>query len=147
MVTLYIPQALREQVRRRANYRCKYCQTPEWLIGSEHEVDHIMPRARDGETIAENLCGACSPCNGSKLARINGVDLQTGERVALFHPRQQRWYDHFMWSTDGTQMIGLTPCGRATVDLLKLNHPLILVARSVWVSVGLHPPKLRAEAR
>lgn len=147
MATSYIPDALRDQVRRRANYRCEYCQTPEWLIGAEHEVDHIMPRSQGGATDADNLCSACSPCNGNKRTNVSGIDLQTGERVALFHPRQQRWQDHFMWSPDGTQIVGLTPYGRATIEVLKLNHPLILVARSVWVSTGLHPPKLRPEPR
>jgi len=145
MATSYIPQTLRELVRRRAGYRCEYCQTPEWLIGSEHEVDHIIPRAHNGATVAENLCSACSPCNGSKKTKMQGNDLQTGESVALFHPRRQRWSDYFAWNTDGTHIMGITSCGRATVEVLKLNHPLITVARSVWVSAGLHPPKLRPE--
>lgn len=147
MATSYIPPTLREQVRRRANYRCEYCHTPEWLIGVEHEVDHITPRAHEGVTAAVNLCLACASCNSSKQAKIDGIDSQTGERVALFHPRQQRWQDHFVWSADGTRILGITPCGRVTVGVLKFNNPLIVVARTVWVNAGLHPPKLRTETR
>lgn len=147
MATSYIPPTLREQVRRRANYRCEYCYTPEWLIGAEHEVDHIMPRALEGATTAANLCLACASCNGNKQTKVDGIDVQTGERVMLFHPRQQRWHDHFVWSADGTQIIGTTSYGRTTVEVLKMNHSLIMVARSIWVSTGLHPPKLRSETR
>jgi len=64
----------------------------------------------------------------------------TGAEVPLFHPRRQVWRDHFTWSQDGAQVIGLTPCGRATIEALHLNHPLIVVARSIWVRAGLHPP-------
>ncbi|MFZ4663378.1 MAG: HNH endonuclease [Caldilineaceae bacterium] len=113
----------------------------------EHEVDHITPRAHEGATAAANLCLACASCNGSKQARVDGIDSQTGERITLFHPRQQRWQEHFAWNADGTRILGITPCGRVTVEVLKLNNPLITVARSVWVNAGLHPPKLRSEAR
>jgi hypothetical protein len=103
-------------------------------------VDHIFPRAQGGPTHADNLCFACSSCNGYKQARFRSVDPETGEEVPLFHPRQQMWRDHFAWSQDGTLVIGLTPCGRATIDALHFNHPLIVVARSIWVRIGLHPP-------
>jgi hypothetical protein len=59
--------------------------------------------------------------------------------VALFNPRQQRWREHFTWNQEGTTIIGLTAQGRATVIALKLNHSLIVVARSIWVGAGLHP--------
>jgi hypothetical protein len=61
--------------------------------------------------------------------------------VSLFNPRQQRWRDHFAWNEDSTTIIGLTACGRATVVALRLNHPLIVAARSIWASVDQHPPK------
>jgi hypothetical protein len=50
------------------------------------------------------------------------------------------WHEHVAWSGDGTQVIGLTPCGRATVLALKLNNDDMVVARRLWVSVGWHPP-------
>jgi hypothetical protein len=141
MVTSYIPLVLREQIRQQAAYRCEYCQTAEWLIGAEHEIDHIKPRSREGLTVFENLCLDCSSCNGYKLAKTYGADPETGEQIPLFHPRQQRWHDHFAWNPEGTQILGLTPCGRTTIEALRLNHPLMSVARSIWVSAGHHPPK------
>jgi hypothetical protein len=135
-----IPKPLRELVRQRAQGRCEYCQTSEWLNGLSGKVDHIFPRAQGGPTDADNLCFACSSCNGYKQARFRGVDPETGLEVPLFHPRRQVWRDHFTWSQDGTLVIGLTPCGRATIEALRLNHPLIVVARAIWARVGLHPP-------
>src|SRR5262245_36411990 len=48
-----------------------------------------------------------------KEARRSAVDPDTGRRVPLFHPRRQRWSDHFRW--EGFTIVGLTPTGRATV--------------------------------
>jgi hypothetical protein len=84
---------------------------------------------------------ACASCNGYKGANTQAVDPESGEQVALFNPRQQRWREHFAWSEEGTTIIGLTAEGRATENALKLNHPLIVAARSIWVSAGLHPPE------
>lgn len=140
MTTPKIPRHLRKLVRERANHRCEYCQTSEWLSGQRCQIDHIIPRIRDGATTPGNLCLACAACNGSKLDRTDVTDPESGEIVALFNPRQQPWHDHFAWSDDGTHVIGLTPCGRATVSALRLNRPLALAARAVWVSVNRHPP-------
>lgn len=139
MTSLKLPQALRELIRARAESRCEYCQTSEWLSGLSCEVDHILPRAKDGPTTPDNLCLACASCNGYKGANAQAVDPESGEQVALFNPRKQRWREHFAWSEEGTTIIGLTAEGRATVLALKLNHPLIVAARSIWVSAGLHP--------
>ena len=65
-----IPKPLRELVRQRAEGRCEYCQTSEWLNGLPGEVDHIFPRALGGPTDADNLCFACSSCNGYKTRQI-----------------------------------------------------------------------------
>ena len=66
---------------------------------------------------------------------------EKGENVALFNPRQQKWSQHFAWSEDGTKIIGLTACGRATVIALKLNNSLAVIVRRNWVKAGWHPPK------
>jgi hypothetical protein len=64
----------------------------------------------------------------------------TGEVVPLFHPRRQRWSDHFRWSLDGIEIVGISPVGRVTVEALNMNHPLVVEARRRWVTVGWHPP-------
>lgn len=89
-----IPKGLAEQVRQRANYRCEYCKTSEWLSGQRHEIDHIMPRAPGGNTSLDNLCLACATCNGFKTDRIEGLDPDTKQFTSLFNPRMQSWHDH-----------------------------------------------------
>jgi len=126
--------------RERANYLCEYCQTAEVLSGLRNSVDHIISRSRGGSNDLDNLCAACSFCNGSKHAKVTGVDPETGQTVGLFHPRQQNWREHFRWSDDGTLIIGLTTCGRATVETLNFNESLRVAARSLWVQIGRHPP-------
>lgn len=141
MAGAVISAQLRELVRQRAAYLCEYCRASEWLAGQRSHIDHILPDSKGGATAADNLCLACAACNGSKLDRIEALDPSTGTIEPLFNPRRQRWQEHFAWSEDGTQIIGVTPCGRATVDALRLNRPLAVSARAIWVSVGRHPPK------
>jgi len=142
LMTMTITKRLTKQVSERAQHRCEYCQTSEWLSGQRHEIDHIIPRARGGETDLDNLCLACAMCNGHKADRILAVDPESGVRVQLFNPRTQPWRDHFHWDAEGIRIVGLTPCGRATVAALKMNQPLILSARATWVSVKRHPPHM-----
>lgn len=136
-----IPAQLRELVRQRAAFRCEYCRASEWLVGQRSHIDHVVPESKGGESTAHNLCLACAACNGSKLDRTEAVDPGTGTIEPLFNPRRQRWQEHFTWSEDGTQIIGVTPSGRATVEALRLNRPMAVSARAVWVSVGRHPPE------
>ena len=42
--------------------------------------------------------------------------------MPLFNPRTPSWHEHFQWSVDAPfEIIGKTPCGRATVQRLALN--------------------------
>lgn len=84
---------------------------------------------------------ACRMCNGYKSDHTHGRDPVTGEEVRLFTPRLQSWADHFAWSEDGTQIRGLTPCGRATVVVLQLNNVIAVMVRREWVAAGWHPPR------
>lgn len=61
--------------------------------------------------------------------------------VSLFHPHRQVWEEHFKWSEDGTELVGLTPIGRATIAALKMNCPQLIRVRRMWVKVGEHPPQ------
>jgi hypothetical protein len=140
MASTDVPELLRQAVRERARGRCEYCLMSEALSGIRCQVDHITPRARHGATTAENLCLACVACNGHKHARAHARDPASGEAGLLFHPRQHSWDGHFAWNVEGTEIIGLTPTGRATVVALNMNDPLIVSARALWVGCGAHPP-------
>lgn len=140
MSTTHVPAALRELVARQAGHRCGYCLTAEEVVGSAMEIDHLIPEAQGGLTVEENLWLACSACNTSKGDRATGLDPLSGETVALFNPRLQRWHDHFAWTPSGDHIVGRTPVGRATVAALRLNRPLLVRARRLWMRIGVHPP-------
>jgi hypothetical protein len=136
-----VPRALRERVARTADHRCGYCRTPESIAGFRLSIEHIVPEAGGGETVEENLWLACHACNEFKAARTHGRDPASGRRIRLWNPRRQKWTDHFCWSEDGTEIVGLMPCGRATTATLRLNRPELVAARSLWVQVGWWPPR------
>ena len=135
-----VPAAIARRVRQHAQHRCGYCLSSETLLGMAMEFDHLIPQAAGGATVEANLWLACRRCNAFKGTQTHAHDPQSGERVALFNPRQQPWSDHFAWSEDGTEIIGQTTCGRTTVAALRMNAVEIVVARRLWVSVGWWPP-------
>ncbi len=135
-----ISKAQRERVQVRAKNRCEYCHSHQNFILGWLEVDHWLPIAKGGKDTDDNLCLACEFCNQYKWTQIEGVDPQSGQTVPLFHPRRQIWEEHFSWSEDGTRILGLTPCGWATVIALRLNNELAVTVRRNWVRAGWHPP-------
>ncbi|MBE7557132.1 MAG: HNH endonuclease [Anaerolineales bacterium] len=137
----YIPAVLRERIIQQAGRRCGYCLRTEALLGMPMTIDHIIPQAANGPTTEENLWLACRRCNEFKGGQTHAPDPQTSEWIALFNPRQQTWTEHFAWSEDGVEILGKTPCGRATIMALQMNNPEIIVARRLWVSVGWWPPQ------
>ena len=104
------------------------------------QIDHIQPVAKGGADEDDNLCLACELCNQHKWTKTHGVDPNTGQEVALFHPQRQAWSDHFAWQAEGAELSGLTACGRATISALSLNNPLVVIVRRNWIKAGWHPP-------
>jgi hypothetical protein len=105
------------------------------------EFEHIIPRSAGGATVYENLCFSCPTCNRCKANRTTTLDSATQQEVRLFHPQQDAWVEHFDWSEDATTLIGLTPVGRATIMLLRMNRPQLIRLRRMWVAMGEHPPE------
>jgi hypothetical protein len=136
-----ISRALRRRVSEQSGYRCGYCLTPQKISGARLVIDHIIPEAAGGLTTEENLWLACHSCNEFKGSKTHARDPQTGRNIRLFSPRKQRWHEHFTWGENGTRVVGLTACGRATVIALQLNHDEIAYAREQWASVGWWPPE------
>lgn len=103
-------------------------------------IDHIQPVSRGGQTVAENLALSCQTCNNYKYTKTEAPDPVTNQAVLLFHPRQMVWQEHFTWNEDLTQMIGITPIGRATIALLQTNRDRVGNMRRVLAIMGYHPP-------
>jgi hypothetical protein len=141
MSQAHLLPTLRAQVAARSQHCCCYCLCQEDVTGMRFTVDHIIPESLGGETVAENLCLACWDCNLLKQNRIVGADPKTDEPAPLYHPWQQEWNEHFRWEREGLLLLGLTPTGRATVNMLRLNRPLLLRARERWIAAGWHPPE------
>lgn len=133
-----IPITLRRLAVERANNRCEYCGISQLGQVATSHIDHIVPVVAGGSTSPENLALACVSCSLRKGPRQKIEDPQTQAAVAIFHPRQQRWAEHFRW--DNTQVIGLTAVGRATVEALALNRPTMVAIRAEEVLLGRHPP-------
>ncbi len=140
MTPSYISADLRRRVIEDAGHRCGYCLTDEALSGIPLTLDHLIPVAAGGLTTRDNLWLACRPCNEFKAAQTQAVDPQTGESAPLFSPRTQEWQIHFTWNADLTEVVGVTPIGRATVAALQLNRPMLVRARRRWLLAGWHPP-------
>jgi hypothetical protein len=138
-----LPPAARGAVQERARRLCEYCHSEMAVTGHEFTVDHILPIAHNGTDQIDNLCLSCSGCNTFKQARIEAVDLRTARVVSLFNPRRDQWDEHFRWSPTSTRIIGRTAVGRATVEALHLNRPILTRARAIWAEHGLHPPQRR----
>ena len=141
-----VPNATRRLVRQRARYLCEYCHSPEYLSPDRFTIDHIMPQSLGGSDEADNLALACHRCNERHYNFTSAIDPQTQEEIPLFNPRQQQWYDHYLWTKDGTKILGTTPTGRATCNRLDFNderrdEPSIQSARRFWVAAGWHPPQ------
>jgi len=127
------------QVALRAGHRCEYCHAPESVFNLPLEVEHVVPVARGGNDTAVNWALACRACNLFKAAHIEGSDPETGAGVRLFHPREDRWEDHFQVSSESGEIVGRTPIGRATAVRLGLNSEAQVTARRQWMRLGLFP--------
>lgn len=135
-----VGETLRSAVEQRAKFRCEYCHLPVRGQVATFPIDHVIPRTAGGLTVLENLALACPHCNGRKWAHTLAVDVQTGVSVPLLNPRSKLWADHFEWSeADPVVLVGKTACGRATIEFLEMNHPILLDIRRLLVELGLFP--------
>src|SRR2546422_7240625 len=101
-----------------------------------------MPINRGGASELDNLAFSCSGCNGAKYNRMEAPDPTDRTLVPLYNPRRQRWQDHFCWSDDHAQSIGLTSTGRTIVEALKMNRTGLVNMHQVLYLIGKHPPSL-----
>lgn len=136
----YIAVKLRGLVKKRAKGFCEYCRIPEDFSPQPFCFEHILPKVAGGETTAENLAFACQGCNAFKSTRTEFEDEITNAKVKLFNPRESKWSEHFAWSENFTNIVGLTAQGRATIKALKMNRLGLVNLRRVLFGIGKHPP-------
>jgi len=132
-----IDDRLRALVASRAAHRCEYCLLNESDSYSRHQIDHIVSRKHGGASDESNLALACIRCNTWKGTDIAGLDHESGRIVRLFDPRADRWSDHFR--LDGLIIEPLTPEGRITARILRLNVDQRIVERRLLIAIGRYP--------
>lgn len=135
MSTDYISAALRRLVIERAQGRCEYCRIPEQTGFTSHEIDHIIAQKHGGLTESENLALSCALCNKYKGSDIASIDSETGQLTFLYHPRRDRWSDHFQ--IHEACFVSSTLTGRVTMRLLQLNHPDRIAERELLIAAGV----------
>jgi hypothetical protein len=134
--------AVRRLVSERAAGRCEYCLLHNDDSFTPHQIDHITSRKHGGDSSPENLALACVRCNVWKGSDIAGYGSDAGKIVALFHPRLDRWRDHFRLE-EGV-IVPLTEVGTVTIRLLRLNLHGRVTERQVLIRSGRYPRERRS---
>ena len=90
----------RRAVLERAHGCCERsaCRSQARFATQSFSTEHVIPRHSSGETALDNLAFACQGCNSHKYTKAEARDPVSDNIVPLYHPRQQRWRDHFAWS-------------------------------------------------
>ena len=101
----------RQLVADRACGCCEYCRAPAAYSATRSRSSTLCRAVRGGETDVSNAAYSCQGCNNHKYTAIQGFDVVVGEAVPLYHPRLNRWQDHFAWNDDLTIILGITPTG------------------------------------
>jgi len=68
----------RKNILRRDSFKCVYCGRSDLPL----TIDHVLPKAKGGEDIWENLVTACVVCNNSKGDRT----LEEADMKLKFKP-------------------------------------------------------------
>lgn len=79
----HMPRYSKYNVKLRDDMTCQYC-------GKRHShksltVDHVVPRAKGGKTMWENIVAACKPCNANKRDKTDIKPLK--------QPKVPSYYD------------------------------------------------------
>jgi hypothetical protein len=133
-------ELLAQTVRERAGHACEYCRVPQLYYPTvTFPIDHIIAQQHRGPTAPRNLALSCLRCNSFKGPNIAGIDPVTRKLTRLFNPRRQKWKSHFRWNN--ALIIGRTPIGRVTVEVLNMNDAQSLAVRVSLIVEGLFPPE------
>lgn len=130
----------KQAVRVRAGGCCEYCRLAQSGSLARFHVDHIIALKHDGTDGDENLCLACPECNAYKGENVAALDPLTRDASKLYDPRQQNWDDHFEINPDAT-LSGLTPEGRVTIFVLRINNEERVKQRLGEMAAGEYPCK------
>lgn len=127
-------ETTRQLVRDRAAMRCEYCRLHQAFHDSPFQIEHVISKKHKGSDGDENLALSCYNCNAFKGPNIAGIDPLTQKMTRLFHPRRDRWEDHFSWV--GPELVGLSDVGRTTIEVLRINQEENIALRRLLIALG-----------
>lgn len=133
-------ESIKKEVRERAKQCCEYCLAQVRYSADVFSIEHIIPISKGGANTISNLAFSCQCCNNHKYISTHAIDPATGSITTLYNPRIDVWVENFEWYENYTEIIGISPSGRATVSRLKLNRDGLVNLRQVLVNAALHPP-------
>lgn len=133
-----IDQGLEAQVRDLAGDACEYCRLGQRFSPMPFVLDHVVARQHRDNADIKNLALACGRCNLHKGPSKGGIDPATKGLTRLFHPRRDKWSEHFRF--EGLRIIGRTNFGRTTVATLGMNDDDRLKIRYALLLEGAFPP-------
>jgi 5-methylcytosine-specific restriction endonuclease McrA len=128
----------RQHIRQLAAGCCEYCRLITSARLATFQIDHIIPVKHGGSDELDNLSLSCMKCNGFKGSNVAALDPLTGDAAKLYNPRRQRWDDHFQLNPNAT-IQGLSPEGRTTVNVMRMNEASRLRERRMLMLVGEYP--------
>lgn len=134
----HVPGSLRYDIFRRAKGRCEACG-----VSAEEralEVDHIIPRNKDGSDDPSNLQALCYLCNAQKRDRDN-TDF-----TAVRESYNDRDPDCLFCNLPKGRVIGENELAYVTRDAYPVTdgHTLIIPRRHVADYFDLHQPERNA---
>src|ERR1043166_6050506 len=109
------------RIAERARHHCEYCKAPEAIFNFPFEVEHVVPPGHGGSADDSNLALSCRSCNLFKSNNVTGIDPLSGEVQPLFNPRTNQWQDHLHLDARSARLVGLSPIGEATIEVLHMN--------------------------
>jgi len=134
----YVSGTKRYEVLKRAKYRCELCGTP--AEDKALEVDHILPRNRQGSDEISNLQALCYSCNASKRDRDDTDFRGTAESY------EKRESNCPFCEVTGEQKLALNELAYCLADINPVapHHSLIIPNRHVLDFFDLYQPEINA---
>ena len=124
-------------VANRANHVCEYCLVAEEDAYFKFQVEHIISRKHGGSSEIENLALACVYCNRHKGTDIGTLVPGRRDLVRLYHPRTNRWRNHF--HLNGVIIEPISEIAEATIRILQMNHDDRTLEREILTKCGRYP--------
>lgn len=158
-------EAVRQSLLQEQFHLCAYtmkrlatiteCRSQGHDTGKSCHIEHILPQSRGvpAESIDYQNMVACFPAPNPKTACDYGADFKANYdpgQLPFVSPLSAEVERQFAFDSRGLVQ-GLTPAGKATIQVLNLNDPVLVQARQAAIRGHLKPrtgkPLSAAQAR